>query len=319
MVRLLLGAALSLAIAAAASAAAAEVRLRETLVVQGPNITLGDIFEGVDGAAAAAFVAAAPPPGQRLILRSGVLQSLAARHGVRWRRPDFATRIEVVRAGSVVPRKAILAALEAAIQDLGVPGPLEIELRDLGRALVVAQGSVASVAIEALNFDRRSGRFSATLSAPADDPAASRLRATGRAVRLAEVPVLRRAAASGDIISADDIDWLMLPANKLNHAIVTDADDLVGMAAKRLIRSGRPVRARDLRRPVMIKKGALVTMTLTSPSIIITATGRAEESGGEGDVIRIRNGQSRNVVQGIIASPTDVIIRARRRFVSAGN
>jgi flagella basal body P-ring formation protein FlgA len=319
MVRFLLGGALSLAMAATVCAASAEVRLRETLVVQGPEITLGDIFQGVSGGAATAFVAAAPPPGQRLLLRGGKLQSLAARHGVQWRRPNHATRIEVARAGSVVPRTAILAALKAAIQDLGVTGPLEIELRVHGRKLVVALGAVPSVAIEALNFDRRSGRFVATVSAPAGDPAASSFRATGRAVRMAEVPVLRRVAARGDVISADDLDWLLLPADKLNHAVVTDADDLVGMAAKRVIRSGRPVRARDIGRPVMVKKGALVTMTLTSPSIVITATGRAEEAGGEGDVIRVRNNQSHTVVQGLIASPSDVIIRARRRFVSAAN
>lgn len=319
MVRFLLGGALSLAMAAAASIAPAEVRLRETLVVQGPDITLGDVFEGVDGAAAAAFVASAPPPGQRLLLRSGNLQFLAARNGVQWRRPERATRIVVTRAGDVVPRTAILAALKAAIQDLGVPGPLEIELRDQGRKLVVAKGSDASVEVERLNFDRRTGRFTATLSAPAGDPAASRLRATGRAVRMAEVPVLRRAAARGDIISADDIDWLLLPVDKLNHAFITDADDLVGMAARRTVRPGRPVRARDIRRPVMVKKGALVTMTLTSPSIIIIATGRAEEAGGEGDLIRVRNIQSRNVVQGLITGPTDVIIRARRRLISTNN
>lgn len=319
MVRFLLGGALSFAMAAAASIAPAEVRLREILVVQGPDITLGDVFEGVDGAAAAAFVASAPPPGQRLLLRSGNLQFLAARNGVQWRRPERATRIEVTRAGDVVPRTAILAALKAAIQDLGVPGPLEIELRDQGRKLVVAKGSDASVEVERLNFDRRTGRFAATLSAPAGDPAASRLRATGRAVRMAEVPVLRRAAARGDIISADDIDWLLLPVDKLNHAFITDADDLVGMAARRTVRPGRPVRARDIRRPVMVKKGALVTMTLTSPSIIIIATGRAEEAGGEGDLIRVRNIQSRNVVQGLITGPTDVIIRARRRLISTNN
>lgn len=319
MVRLLLGGALSLAMVAAASAAPAEVRLRETLVVEGTVITLGDIFEGVGGGAAAAFVASAPPPGQRLLLRSGILQSLAARHGIRWRRPERAMRIEVTRAGDVVPRTVILAALKAAIQDLGVPGPLEIELRDHGRTLVVAKGSDVTVGIERLNFDRRSGRFTATLLAPAGDPAASRLRATGQAVRMVEVPVLRRAAASGDIISADDIDWLLLPVDKLKHTVITDADDLVGMAARRTVRPGRPVRARDVSRPVMVKKGALVTMTLTSPSIIIIATGRAEESGGEGDIIRVRNTQSRNVVQGLITGPTDVIIRAHRRLVSTRN
>lgn len=319
MVRLLLGGALSLAMVAAASAAPAEVRLRETLVVEGTVITLGDIFEGVGGGAAAAFVASAPPPGQRLLLRSGILQSLAARHGIRWRRPERAMRIEVTRAGDVVPRTVILAALKAAIQDLGVPGPLEIELRDHRRKLVVAKGSDVTVGIERLNFDRRSGRFTATLLAPAGDPAASRLRATGQAVRMVEVPVLRRAAASGDIISADDIDWLLLPVDKLKHTVITDADDLVGMAARRTVRPGRPVRARDVSRPVMVKKGALVTMTLTSPSIIIIATGRAEESGGEGDIIRVRNTQSRNVVQGLITGPTDVIIRAHRRLVSTRN
>jgi flagella basal body P-ring formation protein FlgA len=317
MTRLILGIALSLTMAAAAGVASAEVRVRESVTVQGANITLGEIFEGVASGAANDVIARSPAPGQNLVLTGADLQLLAGRHGLDWRRPQRPLRLQVARAGQIVSRATIVEALEAAIDDAGNTGPIEIELRNHGQRLVVPEGSAPSIAVADLDLNRRSGRFSAVLVAPIGDPQANRIRVTGRAIKMAEIPVLRHAASSGDIVGTDDIDWLLVPAAKVGRNVITDADDLIGKAAKRTIRPGRPVRARDLGRPVVIEKGAIVTMTLTSPSMIITATGRAEEDGGKGDVVRVRNSQSRNVVQGVVAGPTDVIIQPRRRLVSA--
>jgi flagella basal body P-ring formation protein FlgA len=301
-----------------AAHAGGEARLRPSATVIGSQITLGDVIEGA-GAAAEVRVASAPPPGQRVLLRRAEIEALASRHGVELLGASPRARIEVVRASQPVPKMVIVEALEEALADVGVEGLFEVELRDRRSILEVAKDRPATVVVEALDLNKRTGRFIARLAAPAGPEPEARARVSGRVVAITEVPVLRRAVAVGAVIEDPDIDWLRLPSDKLNRNIVTDARDLLGKSPRRLIAPGRPVRARDIERPLTIKKGALVTMTLATPKMVITVTGRALDSGAEGDLIRVRNNRSKAVVQGVISGPGQVEVMPRQRLVSAAN
>ncbi len=311
-------AALLSATALGAAHAEGEARMRPSATVIGSQITLGDVIEGA-GAAAEVRVASAPSPGKRVLLRRAEIAALASRHGVELSGASTRARIEVVRASQPVPKQVIAAALEEALAGAGIEGLFEVELRDQRTILEVAKDAPATAVVEALDLNKRSGRFSARLAAPAGPEPEARARVSGRVVAITEVPVLRRAVAVGAVIQDHDIDWLRLPSDKLNRNIVTTARDLLGKSPRRSIALGRPVRARDVERPLTIEKGGLVTMTLAMPKMVITVVGQAMDSGAEGDLIRVRNNRSHVIVQGVISGPGQVEVMPRQRLVSPAN
>jgi flagellar basal body P-ring formation protein FlgA len=61
---------------------------------------------------------------------------------------------------------------------------------------------------------------------------------------------------------------------------------------------------------VVVAKGALVTLILQTPSMRLTARGRALDEGGIGDSIRVANAQSRTVVAGVVLANGQVAVDA---------
>ena len=60
----------------------------------------------------------------------------------------------------------------------------------------------------------------------------------------------------------------------------------------------------------MVAKGSLVTIFLQAPKMVLTAQGKALENGSDGDVIRISNTQSKNIVEAEIIGHGKVAVRA---------
>jgi flagellar basal body P-ring formation protein FlgA len=77
------------------------------------------------------------------------------------------------------------------------------------------------------------------------------------------------------------------------------------------LRPGVPILLSDLRRPMMVGRGSLVTMTLAGHNMRLTARGRALEDGAEGEPVRIANLQNGTVVRALVTAPGEVTIGAR--------
>ncbi|MGE3143816.1 MAG: flagellar basal body P-ring formation chaperone FlgA [Hyphomonadaceae bacterium] len=86
------------ALAGAAFADAPALRLRDNIVVSGPAITLGDIFENA-GEAGARAVALSPPPGQSGAFSAQYMANAALAAGLAWAPPQGMTQIIISRAG----------------------------------------------------------------------------------------------------------------------------------------------------------------------------------------------------------------------------
>jgi flagella basal body P-ring formation protein FlgA len=92
----------------AASVHAAEIALRPHPVSHGAAVTLGDVFEGLDGPVAATVVARAAPVGLDTVLDAAAVQTVAAHAGVSWSNESGYRRIAVASAPapSASPRRA---------------------------------------------------------------------------------------------------------------------------------------------------------------------------------------------------------------------
>jgi flagella basal body P-ring formation protein FlgA len=110
------------------------------------------------------------------------------------------------------------------------------------------------------------------------------------------------------VIGANDIIWLDVPAEHVDRNTITDANDLIGKSPKHGLAAGTQIRVSDVERPVLVAKGALITMTVTAPNMTLTATGRAVDEGGKGDLIQVQNIQSSKTVVAMVVGHNSVAI-----------
>ncbi len=117
------------------------------------------------------------------------------------------------------------------------------------------------------------------------------------------VVVPNRDIARGETISEGDLVYGTIPANTVFSGIVTSVDALKGMQARRMLRANQIVRNDDVRHPVVVAKGSIVTMTFEAPGVTLTATGRALSEGGVGDTVAVQNPASFRQVSAVVTGP----------------
>lgn len=288
-------------------------RLKQQVVVEGAQVTFGDLFDDAGEARTRVF-AAAPPPGERQSFRPSHVQAAAQAAGIAWTADAALRTVTVERAGRAVARTEMQSALARA---LGLDDPEGLSIQLSGNPqITVALDRKARIAVEELDFDRLSQRFAATLVAPAGDPAAQRLRVSGRIEAVTEIPVLRSSVAVGQVIGRDDLEFITVPVSRLGGQTIAQADDVVGFAARRALAPGRPIRTAEVQRPMMVAKGALISITVTTPVMSLSTVGRAIEGGARGDVIQVMNMQSKKTVSGTVIAPGQVEVGFGRQLSS---
>lgn len=103
--------------------------------------------------------------------------------------------------------------------------------------------------------------------------------------------VAARTLSIGTLITASDL----LPVDPTLHA-ESGALELIGLATRVTIYEGRPVKANLLRPPLLVTRNQIVRLKFESGSLQIATVGRALSQGGEGDLIRVMNMDTRSTV-----------------------
>ncbi|MEE2526189.1 flagellar basal body P-ring formation chaperone FlgA [Hyphobacterium sp. HN65] len=282
------------------------VMLRETLRVDGPVITLGDLF-AIDGEAASVVIARAPEPGRRTSIDPNYVRNQAFEHGLSWSNPNRLPRITVERASRIIDTD-IIAEMVAG----------ELYSRDGNEYDVALSGVTAlhapldsSGLPQIISFDHAasSGVFQAELIAY---EGAAPIRINGRAYATIEVPVLTRAIPAGHVISDGDLDWQSVRADRLRADAITSPDMMIGQEARRALRPGEAVRGYDLQSPVVVHRGDIVSLVFNVPGLTLTARARALEDAGSDEIARFVNLQSNRTVDAMVEGP------GRARVVTAG-
>ncbi len=273
-----------------------QVTLREHVVVDANVVRLGDIFENA-GKKAEAAVAYAPEPGRQAILDARWLYRVAKANGLDWQPLGNKVYTMIERESVVVSFEDIKAHLLYALADQGAGPDADIELATRMQQIYLPTNSAPDIRVEDMNYQARTGRFSAVVALSAANQMTQRHRLTGRVYRTIEVPVMERRVIKDDTISKDDIRWVRMNADRVQRDVVVNADDLIGMTPIRGLRVGMPVRAGDVRRPVLVKKNSLVTIFHRVRNMTLTAQGKALADGSEGDIVQILNTRSSHVIE----------------------
>jgi flagella basal body P-ring formation protein FlgA len=127
--------------------------------------------------------------------------------------------------------------------------------------------------------------------------------AANAAVRIV-VPA--RDIARGDVISEADLTFRTIEGDALMSGITTSITTVAGMQARRVLRAGEAFRSDDVRRPLVVSKGQMVTMQFSAPGVELTAMGRAMSEGGLGDSVTIQNPVSFRMISAIVIAPGTV-------------
>ena len=283
-----------------------EISLRTSVVVDAEYLTLHDFF-GVSDERASTRIAHSPKPGRTATFDARWLYRVARAYKLNWRPMSLNTRVIVERASQEIERDEIRDTIIEALIEKGVKDKFEISMR-LFQKIYVATSRFASVGIEHLAYESKSGRFIASLTAPANDQSAQRFRVSGRVHKLKILPIVNKRLRRGDLITKEDVTWMNFRASKIKKDIIVDEEDLFGMAAKRTIRENNPIRYSEIRKPILITKGGLVTISLTTPMMRLTSQGKALQAGSKGDTIQIKNIQSKKTIEARVTGINDVTV-----------
>lgn len=254
-------------------------------------------------------IAYAPAPGQKAVFGAQWLYNVARKFSLTWRPLNINTRAVVEREGQIIHRDEIEGPLIAALADYGVGKNVEIDFGSRHVRLFVPVDKPATVSIEALRYTPSTGRFTATVAAPAKDPTAQRLRIAGRVHELVSTPVLNKRMQRNEIIGKRDVEWIKVRKRKIRTEVILDAGDLIGMAARRTIREGLPVRRAEVQRPVLVAKRSIITVLHQTRFMQLTARGRALQDGGKGDIVRVANLQSNKIIEAEVTGLNRVTVR----------
>jgi flagella basal body P-ring formation protein FlgA len=281
--------------------------LRHGAAIEAPVVRLGDIFIGT-GDKAHEVVATAPAPGRSETFTAHRLRTIAAAAGLDWVPGSRYDRVVVERVGRPIPTDEIVAALHDALVSAGAPAGRRVALSARNLTLHAATDATVPFRVADVTYDARTGRFGAVVELSAGDRSMERVQLAGNLYDVIQVPVLARVMQRGDVIRDADVDMVELPRTAVPRTALLDRKRVVGQSPRRLLRASAPLNPGDLRPPVVVPKGSLVTLMVRTNRMLITAQGKALEDGAAGEVIRVLNTRSRTTIEGKVSGPGKIAV-----------
>ena len=121
-----------------------------------------------------------------------------------------------------------------------------------------------------------------------------------------EVLTYARSLTAGEIVQAQDLVWAKAAAAP-NDA-PGDAEAIIGLAARRPLRAGAAVSARDVSAPQVIKAGELVTVAYEDGGISLALQAKAMASAGLGESFAVQNTASKKIIQAVASGPGQAVV-----------
>lgn len=150
------------------------------------------------------------------------------------------------------------------------------------------------------------GRTTVGVRCPGDAPRTRYFQAYIRV--FGEYPVLTRDLSPGETLQASDLSWQEGDLTRLSSRLITDSDALIGQVAQRRLTADRPLQAGMVRAPLMVRQGEEVTILAPGTGFVVTGSGRALNSAGRGESVRVRT-QSNAIVNGVAKREGVVTLR----------
>ena len=285
-------------------------RLKAQAIVASDVVRIGDLVENA-GVAANTPVFRAPDLGQTGAVPARAVLDAARPYGLIAIDTRGLNEVTVTHASRTIAADDIeqrVASALVARYNLGKTENLKISFDRDVRPIELALTSTSELALSRISYDAASRRFDVSFELPGASRTAWRY--TGTAVETIEAAVPTRALNRGDVLKASDFAIERRPRSEFTSEPPAPAAEIAGLAARRALRAGQPLRNADLMKPEIVKKNDTVLLHYEVPGIVLTMRGQAQESGTEGDIVNVLNINSKRVIQGIVTGPGRVTITA---------
>jgi flagella basal body P-ring formation protein FlgA len=121
-----------------------------------------------------------------------------------------------------------------------------------------------------------------------------------------EILTYARDINPGEVVQPQDLVWARSAAAPQDAP--RDADAVIGQAARRPLRQGDAVAARDLSPPVVIKTGDMVTVVYANDGITLTLQGKAMAGAALGDSFSVLNPASHKTIEAVASGPDQALV-----------
>lgn len=145
----------------------------------------------------------------------------------------------------------------------------------------------------------------------------------GRPGATVEVLTYTRSLAAGDVVQPEDVAWTQVQAHMAAGGAPQDADQVIGLSARRALRAGSAVAARDLTAPQVIARNDMVQVAFVAGGVSLTVTGRATRDAARGEAVPILNTTSGRTIDAVatgpgraVAGPAAMAARSNSQFAS---
>jgi flagellar basal body P-ring formation protein FlgA len=277
-------------------------RLKAEATISGEIVRIGDLIENA-GFAASTPIFRAPDLGQTGAVPAHSVLDAASRYGLIGIETRGVTEVSVTRASRVISTEEIEARIVNALagrSNLGEAKNIKVTFDLELRAIHLEANGSADFQLQRMAYEPNSRRFDATFEITDANRTRTFQRYTGSAVETVEAAVTTRALARGDVVKVNDVVIERRPKAEFQNEAPATASEVVGMAARRAVRQGQPLRGADLMKAELVQKNDFVTLIFESPGITLTMRGKALESGAEGDTVSVQNMQSKRTIQGVV-------------------
>jgi flagellar basal body P-ring formation protein FlgA len=121
-----------------------------------------------------------------------------------------------------------------------------------------------------------------------------------------EVLTYARSLMAGEVVQPSDLVWAKMAAAPADSP--SDAEAVIGQAAKRPLRAGAVVQARDVAAAQVIKSGDIVTVSYDAGGVSLSMQGKAMGAAGAGETLAVQNPASKKIVQTVVTGPGQAVV-----------
>jgi len=253
------------------------------------------------------LISKSPGPGEQITLSAQQVLEAMKRGGADVNKVGYTLpRIIIVeRAARSVGEEEVRTALHSLFERTG----REAEIRTIQMPKDIR---VAPQAIEIEPIERPSTRsggdaFQMVVKQDGQRVASFDVQATLEEWR--EMPVARRPLARGSVIGAADLVMARMNMSALPRDAANNDSGIVGLRLNQEIAPGEVFRKQHLFIPPLVEAGQRVSLVYRSRLLEASAVGIALQQGAKGDVVSVRNENSKKVVSGVVTESGVVEVR----------
>jgi flagella basal body P-ring formation protein FlgA len=242
----------------------------------------------------------------RLLLVLGALVALSMAGA--WARPAHAGQPVALRPSPADENG--LVTLGDLFDGAGDQASVVVTSGRAGSGMVLDAGRVQMFArAHGLDWDNTGGirrvivQPGATRAARSDS---SGITVTAPATHAIQVLAYARDLNAGEIVQASDLEWSRTAVPLADAP--RDADTVIGMAARRLLREGMAVAEHDVTAPLVIKKDDVISLVYSNEGVTLTLQAKALENAVSGQVFNALNPESKKIIQAVATAPGQALV-----------